>query len=683
MAPVVRSCAAPAARSSASRTRRARSKEPDQRVHTRGFAFICFVSLTVAIQLLLSFLWQRGQSGSIVAKHEATQVGNNAAAPITIPAVIRVDQFVLHQLKSSSCVSLDWWPNAKCDFGDCSWVNASLLNIDLADPLLRSAIKALSPVVLRVGGSLADQVVYAGVPGDRAVASCTNDGFEEDPGRRVGFRGGCLPWSRWLALLDLCADVGCHVFFSVNALHGRRRATCPSGTLCRRLQAGARPPCCTTYTGEWDPSNLHRLLKATAASGRRVAGLAYGNELVTDKGIEAHLAPQDYAAEVRRFADLVRSVEWPARKPPVLLAPDTNHIDDKWIDAFLSELWRGDSARPPRPSPLDFFTHHMYPLGAGDEANLRAKLTDPSRFDEMIGQRLRKVARAVINRTKGTLHMAVSETGGAYNSGQAGVSNAFGSSFWWLDLLASLGKHAHDFACRQALVGGHYSLLDLGERRQPSPDFWATLLWRKLVSPKILRIAKLLQKGNATYNVSSSPPASASSPSARNVTTTTRKYSLTMLRGYAACARAGEDHAFNLNGGVVVLLLNLAAESSHAVRVELGGTQQSLAASSDPTGAATRRVDFLVTADGLASTTVRLNGAVLRAADVDGRIPELSGRPSSGREIVMPPLSYGFFVFPEAANSACMTPKQLAAQPAKDKRRAVGSERAIRSSASK
>ena len=50
----------------------------------------------------------------------------------------------------------------------------------------------------------------------------------------------------------------------------------------------------------------------------------------------------------------------------------------------------------------------------------------------------------------------------------------------------------------------------------------------------------------------------------------------------------------------------------------------------------------------------------------------------------MPPLSYGFFVFPEAANSACMTPKQLAAQqPPKDKHRAGGSERALRASASK
>ena len=38
---------------------------------------------------------------------------------------------------------MDWWPNDKCDYGDCPWQNASLLTVDLADPLLLAATELL------------------------------------------------------------------------------------------------------------------------------------------------------------------------------------------------------------------------------------------------------------------------------------------------------------------------------------------------------------------------------------------------------------------------------------------------------------------------------------------------------------------------------------------------------------
>ena len=47
-------------------------------------------------------------------------------------------------------------------------------------------------------------------------------------------------------------------------------------TPCRLLKKDARPPCCSSYSGAWDSSNLLALLRATAAAGMRPSGLALG-----------------------------------------------------------------------------------------------------------------------------------------------------------------------------------------------------------------------------------------------------------------------------------------------------------------------------------------------------------------------------------------------------------------------
>ena len=57
------------------------------------------------------------------------------------------------------CVTLDWWPDAKCDFGNCSWTGGSVNQLRFDDSLLIDALAKLHGR-LRVGGTLSDQVVY-------------------------------------------------------------------------------------------------------------------------------------------------------------------------------------------------------------------------------------------------------------------------------------------------------------------------------------------------------------------------------------------------------------------------------------------------------------------------------------------------------------------------------------------
>ena len=317
----------------------------------------------------------------------------------------------------------------------------------------------------------------------------------------MGFSGGCLGWERWVALFAFCEKAGCQIYFSVNALRGRTRATCANGTLCRERTNGTRPSCCTSYSGTWDGDNLRQLLRASAAAGLRPAGLAFGNELVGAHAIEARVPAAQYATEVLEMAEIVREA-WPLN-PPLILAPDANW-DEAWYAAFLGNLsWPAplapaDEAAATTTSlgaaaavkararpPVDVLTHHMYPLGAGNLAEMHSKLLSPRHLDGS-AERLKQVARLVRNRTGGAAEVALSETGGAYNSGQRGTTDAFASCFWWADLLGSLAKHEHAMGCRQALVGGRYALVELaGERRGLAPDFYLLMLWRQLMSPKV------------------------------------------------------------------------------------------------------------------------------------------------------------------------------------------------------
>jgi hypothetical protein len=119
---------------------------------------ICAILLEVALALLATvFLdWPVSDTGT----SPPPLPSEPEPLPRQLAVRLRVDQTILHRLppRVQACVSLDWWPADKCDYGDCPWRNASLLTVDLSDPLLHSAIRALSPVALRVGGSLADQV---------------------------------------------------------------------------------------------------------------------------------------------------------------------------------------------------------------------------------------------------------------------------------------------------------------------------------------------------------------------------------------------------------------------------------------------------------------------------------------------------------------------------------------------
>lgn len=158
------------------------------------------------------------------------------------------------------CVTLDWWPDNKCDgpdgVSDCSWKGANVLTAPVSSPNVKKAMKAFGDVILRIGGTLEDQITYA--VGDDVGIYCP-DFSPPPPEPSKFFTGGCLTSSRWQELMDFCpSNSSCRMLFGINAMRGRE---------CNVTDSSDLPTCGDprdSCTSDWDSSNAEALIRATA-----------------------------------------------------------------------------------------------------------------------------------------------------------------------------------------------------------------------------------------------------------------------------------------------------------------------------------------------------------------------------------------------------------------------------------
>lgn len=346
------------------------------------------------------------------------------------------------------CATMDWWPPTKCDYGTCSWGDASLLNLDISNKILLNAIKAFSPLKIRLGGTLQDKVIYQfrNDPG-----ACTQ--FIKDSTEMFGFTRGCLPMSRWDDLNNFFKMAGAKVIFGLNALNGRTIGSDGS------------------TTGAWNSSNAESLIRYTVNKGYSIYGWELGNEL-SGNGIGASIAADQYASDVVTLQKIVQDVYRGFETKPLVLGPG-GFFDANWFTLFV----KGAS------NSLRVVTHHIYNLGPGVDEHLVDKILDPSYLEG--GSQPFKDLQSIL-RSSGTSTTAwVGEAGGAYNSGHNLVTNAFVFSFWYLDQLGMTATYDTKTYCRQSLIGGNYGLLNT-TTYLPNPDYYSALLWHRLMGRQVL-----------------------------------------------------------------------------------------------------------------------------------------------------------------------------------------------------
>lgn len=204
------------------------------------------------------------------------------------------------------------------------------------------------------------------------------------------------------------------------------------------------------------------------------------------------------------------------------------------------------------------------------------------------------------------------ETSSAYGGGAVGLSDTFVAGFMWLDKLGLGAKLGLDVVIRQVLIGsGTYHLVD--DNLDPLPDYWLSVLYKRLIGPEVLSIEAFSIIGQKKR-----------------------------VRVYLHCTN--KKSTSYKSGAVTVIAMNLSKSPSRiAVPSQVSNsTGEAFILQSEKPGE-----------DGLYSRSVKLNGVLLKMVD-DRTLPELKGATlPPGEHLQLPEYSLAFYVLQEAKAPVC------------------------------
>ncbi|KAK8684464.1 hypothetical protein V6N13_040491 [Hibiscus sabdariffa] len=177
------------------------------------------------------------------------------------------------------CATLDWWPPDKCDYDQCPWHYASVINLNLSHPLLSKAVQAFDRLRIRIGGSLQDQM------------------------------------KRWDELNHFFNATSVMLTFGLNALHGRHKI--------KR----------TLWGGDWDSGNAQDFIKYSISKGYQIDSWEFGNEL-SGTGVGAHVYADQYGKDLIRLKKMIKELYKDSQFEPSLIAPG-GFFNQQWFTKLL------------------------------------------------------------------------------------------------------------------------------------------------------------------------------------------------------------------------------------------------------------------------------------------------------------------------------------------------------------
>jgi heparanase len=431
--------------------------------------------------------------------------------------------------------------------------------IDLAAPRLRKLAAALGPAFVRVSGTWANSVFF-------------HDSDAPPPAEPPAGFGGILTRRQWKGVVDFAGAVDAEVITSFATSAGTRDAA-----------------------GVWTADQAGRLVAFTKKIGGAITAAELMNEPTyaamggAPEGYDAAMFGRDVAA-FRRFA---------RQAAPEMLVQGPGAVGEGGPAPMTmggGMLRTADLLSATGPA-FDVFSYHVYGAASKRCASLGAALQTTA--DEALSEQWLSRASAITDfyaklrdRFDPGKPLWITETADAACGGNPWAAT-FLDTFRYLDTHGALARRGVQVIAHNTLASSDYGLLD-PDTFAPRPNYWAALLWARLMGPTVL---------------DPGPPPDAS------------------VHLYAHCLRGRR-------GGVALLAINLDRRAAHDVALSTAATRYSL------------------TAARLLDQAVRLNGRELRLGR-GGDLPRTEGVAVAAGRVRLEPASITFLAVPGAANRAC------------------------------
>jgi heparanase 1 len=427
--------------------------------------------------------------------------------------------------------------------------------IDLSNPRLRKLAAALGPAYVRVSGTWANSVYFAD---------------SDKPANAPTGYNGVLTRKQWKGVIDFIHAVGGELVTSFVTSTGTRNAQ-----------------------GVWIPKGVSAWLGYTKSIGGRIAAAEFMNEPTyaamggAPKGYNA----ADYARDVAVFGP------WLKQNSPGTIFLGPGSVSEGPFAIAMGGMLHSEDLMKATGPVFDIFSYHLYAAASERCASIGAKVQTPAAAalsPEWLS-RPGKIAEhyaALRDGFEPGKDLWITETADAACGGNPWAST-FLDTFRYLIEHASLAQRGVKVIMHNTLAASDYGLLDQNTS-EPRPNYWASLLWHKLMGTTVL-----------DPQVSTAPNAYV----------------------YAQCLEGRR-------GGVTLLVINADRQRSFELNLPTASER------------------YTLTAKQLEDTTVELNGNTLRLTS-SGDLPQFKGEPVNAGGVSFAPVSITYLVIANADNANC------------------------------